>query len=304
MAHSIEIDHRTTSRRPAPTMPDACSTGGCGGPAAEPPPPLDVAPVRVDGVEIPPEAIAREMQNHPAPDPQTAWGEAARALIVRALLLGEARRLGLATEADEDDHEPEDDALIRALLEAHIEAVPVAVDEERLFYDENAHRFRTPDLFEVSHVLIEPDGDADAASAEAEETVRALIEEVGDDPAAFAEVARGLSTCPSAKQDGSLGQVRLREIAPSLAVVVESLREGETHREPVRSRFGWHAVRLHRRIAGQVLPFEAVRERIADMLEARSWSQAASDYIAELVARARIEGVELSRMPAGAEDER
>ncbi|GGK51182.1 peptidylprolyl isomerase [Salinarimonas ramus] len=303
MAHRIEIDHRATTRRPAPTMPEACSSGGCGGgPASEPPPPLDVAPVRVEGVEISPEAIAREMQNHPASDPQTAWGEAARALIVRALLLGEAKRLGLATEAD--DHEPEDDALIRALLEARIEVVPVAGDEERRFYDENAHRFRTPDLFEVSHVLIEPDGDADAASAEAEETVRALIAEVGDDPAAFAEAARGLSTCPSAKQDGSLGQVRLREIAPSLAVVVESLSEGETHREPVRSRFGWHAVRLHRRIAGRVLPFEAVRERIADMLEARSWSQAASDYVAELVARANIEGVQLSRIPAGAGDAR
>ncbi len=302
MVHRIEIDHRAAKGRPAPIMPDACRSGGCGGSAAEPPPPLDVAPVRVAGVEIPPEAIAREMQNHPASDPQSAWAEAARALIVRDLLLEEARRLGLAAEAAEREGEPEDDALIRVLLEARIEAAPVAADEEQRFYDANAHRFRTPDLFEVSHVLIEPDGDADAASAEAEATVRALIEEVGDDPAAFAEAARSLSSCPSSKQDGSLGQVRLREIAPSLAVVVESLRDGETCREPVRSRFGWHAVRLHRRIAGRILPFEAVRERIADMLEARSWSRAASDYVAELVARARIEGVDFPRTPDGGED--
>lgn len=40
----------------------------------------------------------------------------------------------------------------------------------------------------------------------------------------------------------------------------------------MRSRHGWHVLRLARRIEGRVLPFEAVQAKIAEMLGARSWS--------------------------------
>ena len=72
---------------------------------------------------------------------------------------------------------------------------------------------------------------------------------------------------------------------------IEALEEGTTGREPVRSRFGWHVLRLQRRIPGKTLPFEIVEARIADMLEARSWSVSAARYVASLAARSQIEGV-------------
>ena len=102
-------------------MMSSCETGGCGG-GPEPmiPPPPTFGEVRVNGVEIAPEAIAQEIQHHPAPDAETAWTEAARALAVRELLLQEARRLGLEAEPERDDAgrcEAEDDALVRSLLE-------------------------------------------------------------------------------------------------------------------------------------------------------------------------------------------
>ena len=59
----------------------------------------------------------------------------------------------------------------------------------------------------------------------------------------------------------------------------------------MRSRFGWHVIRLHRRISGRTLPFEAVSAKIAETLGARSWSLAAARYVAALAAGARIEGV-------------
>ena len=57
---------------------------------------VSVAPrerVLVNGVEIPPSAIVAETQNHPAPDPVAARAQAVRALVIRELLLQEARRL-------------------------------------------------------------------------------------------------------------------------------------------------------------------------------------------------------------------
>jgi peptidyl-prolyl cis-trans isomerase C len=64
--------------------------------------------VRVDGVVIPRAAIAREIQHHSAKTPADAWHAAARALVVRELLLAEARRLDIAAEpaTDADGHVP------------------------------------------------------------------------------------------------------------------------------------------------------------------------------------------------------
>lgn len=289
----INLGDPAQSRRP-PAMPSACESHGCGGPEPAIPPPPSFGEVRVNGVEIEPEAIAREIQHHPAPDAETAWIEAARALAVRELLLQEARALGLEPEPEADEAgrvEAEDDAVVRALLEAELR--PEAPDEAecRRYYEAQLHRFRTPDLFEASHILIEPEGEDEAAWAVAEAQARTIAAEVGDDPKAFAEAARAFSKCPSAQQDGSLGQIRRGELAAPVQAGIEALTDGTAGREPVRSRFGWHVLRLQRRIEGRTLPFEIVRDRIADMLEARSWSLAAARYVAALAARSEIEGV-------------
>lgn len=283
------------TQRPAPKMMSSCETGGCGG-GPEPliPPPPSFGEVRVNGVEIPPEAIAQEIQHHPAPDAETAWVEAARALAVRELLLQEARRTCGAAEPLTDETgraEIEEDALIRALLEEEVEPAEPGELECRRYYDANANRFRTPDLFEAAHILIEPEGSDEQAWNAALERARAIVSEIGDDPAAFAKAAHTHSGCTSAQQDGSLGQIRRGELVPEVQAGIEALTEGMTAREPVRSRFGWHILRLHHRIAGRTLEFDTVRTRIADMLEARSWSVEAARYVAELAARSHVEGV-------------
>jgi peptidyl-prolyl cis-trans isomerase C len=281
--------------RPAPAMPQACQTGGCGGGPALPPPP-SFGEVRIDGVEIPPEAIAREIQHHPAPDAESAWRSAASALVIRELLVREARRRGIhaGTEPDESGREEtEEEALVRALVEEAVEPEPPDERECRAFYEARRDRFRTPDLFEAAHILLEPEGAEREAWDLAEARARAVIAEVGDDPAAFAEVARQLSACPSASQDGSLGQVSRGELLPAVQAALDALPEGAVRREPVRSPFGWHVIRLHRRIPGRALPYEAVAPRIAEILGARSWSRAATRLVTALAAEAEIEGIVL-----------
>ena len=291
------INLQDPAQKPGPKMMSSCETGGCGG-GPEPmiPPPPSFGEVRVNGVEITPEAIAEEIQHHPAPDAETAWIEAARALAVRELLLQEAQRIGIATEplADEMDRtETDDDAIVRALLEA--EVCPTAPDEGecRRYYDANLQRFRTPDLFEAAHILIEPEGKDEGAWDAALQRARAIVAEIGDDVVAFAAAARSHSACASAQQDGSLGQIRRGELVNEVQTGLEKLADGTTAREPIRSRFGWHILRLHRRINGQCLSFDLVRERIADMLEARSWSIEAARYVSRLAAENEVQGVRI-----------
>ena len=294
MSRRLDVINVAALDRPAPAMPSACESGGCGGPEPAIPPPPSFGEVIVNGVEIAPEAIAREIQHHPAPDAETAWIEAARALAVRELLLQEARRLELEAEVETDEAgriEEEGDAMVRALLEAEVQPAQPGETECRRYYEANAARFRTPDLFEAAHILIEPEGEGDDAWRTAEARARTIAQEVRDDPAAFAAAARAHSGCASARQDGALGEIRRGELVPPVQAGLEALADGETAREPVRSRFGWHVLRLQRRIDGRAVPFELVRDKIAEMLEARSWSVEAARYVAALAARGRVEGV-------------
>lgn len=305
MSKSPVIEYVELPARPEPVMPSACQSGGCGGTAPDPrlrPAPPSFGVVRVNGVEIDPEEIAQEIQHHPAPDGETAWQGAARALALRELLLQEAKRLGIAVASEEDDagrQETPEDALIRMLLEQQLALTPVTVEECRRYYEGHLHRFRTPDLFEASHILIEAGGEDEASWQAAEAEARAILAELGNDPEVFAAVAREFSRCPTAQQGGSLGQIRRGELVESVQQALEAIPEGTTGREPIRSRFGWHLIRLQRKIPGQTLPFEAARERIAEMLEARAWTVAATRYVAELAQAAEVEGVLLD--PAVAE---
>ena len=303
MSEHLQIPRLRPDPRPEPAMPGACQAYGCSGPAPRTPPPPTFSEVRVNGVEISPEDIAQEIQHHPAGSPEAAWTEAARALAIRELLLQEARRLGVdgVPEPDESGRvETDDDATVAELLDREVEPELPGEDECRRYYDTRRERFRTADLFEVSHILLEPEGGDDAAWRAAGVQARALIGEVADDPSAFAAAAREVSACPSAAQDGSLGQVRRGELVSAVQEVIETLAPGEIHRRPVRSDFGWHVIRLHRRIEGHVLPFEAVQGKIAEMMAARSWTVAATRYVADLAAGAEIEGVVVEPAPEAA----
>ncbi|AQQ69387.1 hypothetical protein Mag101_04940 [Microbulbifer agarilyticus] len=242
--------------------------------------------VTVNGVSIGEDVISREMQHHRAESAEDAWQAAARALVIKTLLLQEANDRNIAAQTD-------DDTRVRTLLEQVLTPEKVREEECRRYYDTQTHRFRTPDLFEAAHILIEPNEQSESAWQEAEQSARSLIEQLGDDAQAFSEAAEQYSGCPTAHQGGSLGQIRRGELEPALHDVLETLAEGTLNRKPVRSRFGWHLIRLHRKIDGRTLPFDMAREKILDMLEARAWVNSASHYIAGLAQRADIEGVEI-----------
>ncbi|MEF2070618.1 peptidylprolyl isomerase [Consotaella aegiceratis] len=290
MAHSIAIEHAPVEKRVRSVMPSACESGGCGGaPSPRRPAPPVFSDVFVNGAEIAPEAIAREMQHHPAENADAAWTAAASALVIRHLLLEEARRLDPTRALPGEG--ADDEALIATLLDREVEPALPTDTECRRVYEAERQRFRTADLLEASHVLIEPESDDDEAWTAAREHAAAIIGQVRDDDAAFAEAARAFSRCPSARQNGSLGQIRRGELVREVEGALFSLYPGTTAPQPVRSRFGWHVVRLHRRIEGETLPFEVMKPKIAEMLAARAWTVAASRLVARLVEAAEIEGV-------------
>ncbi|MGE3784626.1 MAG: peptidylprolyl isomerase [Alphaproteobacteria bacterium] len=241
-------------------------------------------PITVNGQLIRDEEIAAEMQHHPAPTMRRAVDAAAKALVVRQLLLQEAARLGMAA----DDENPLD-----RLLASQI-AVPDVDDAAcRRYFEANRKRFRSDELYEACHILIAADESDDAGLRRARQFADALIARLQQQPERFAELARAHSDCPSKEAHGNLGQVTRGEIAPELATALAELGERQLCPDPVRTRHGYHVVRLDRRAAPADLPFEAVRERIAAYLTETAWRSAVRQYIGLLAGRAEITGIDV-----------
>ncbi len=252
--------------------------------------------VSINGTVIPRAAIARETQNHPAGKPIEAWLAAARALVVRELLLQEARRMCVAPEPLEDPEgrrETDDEALIRALVAR--EVVTPRADEAacQRYYDMNRARFRTPDLYEVRHILLAaPPGDREARQR-ARQHAEAIIAALRHEPSAFGEIAGVESACPSSKTGGNLGQVGPGQTVPEFERALSALPVGEVAPAPVESWYGFHVIALDHRIAGRELPFDMVRERIAVWLDEKVRRVAIRQYIAIIAGRAEITGIVL-----------
>jgi peptidyl-prolyl cis-trans isomerase C len=244
--------------------------------------------ISVNGTVIAEPEIARETQHHPAPSLEAARRKAAEALAVRALLLQQADRVAVPREG----HSTEE-ARITALIEREVKTPSADEATCRRYYQTNLARFRSADLFEARHILflVKPDDPAAAAvaRAKAEDAIAVLKEQPGQ----FAEMARLHSACPSGKQGGNLGQVTRGSTVPEVETFLLQLEPGQLCPVPIRSRYGYHVLRLERRVEGRQLPFEVVQEKIAAYLEERVWRQPVHQYIQILAARAEIKGIDL-----------
>ncbi len=253
--------------------------------------------VSVNGVAIARDAIVREMQHHAAPKPIAAWQQAARALVIRELLLQEARRLAVAPQPASDGdgrHETDDEAVIRGLIEREVSVPEPDDDTCRRYYGQNLARFRSPDIFEASHILFAALASDRGAHAKAREDAAAVLAELRARPERFAELAQAHSRCPSAAQGGNLGQITAGQTTPEFEQALLALAPGELCAEPVATRYGFHVIRLDRKHEGRTLPYEVVAERIADYLRESVRRRADAQYVARLVSAAKIEGIELA----------
>lgn len=240
--------------------------------------------ISVNGVTIEEAAIGREMQHHPAPSRGDAEREAATALVIRELLVQRVREceIGGATE----------DERIASLIDSEIH-VPEPTDEEiARYYRRNGLQFTSPALYRAAHIFFPARASNEAASAEAKAKAEAVFAEVTAKPGQFAALARTNSACSSKEEGGSLGLVRKGDTNPELERALATMDVGSTML--VRSRHGYHVLRLDDRAPATELPLEQARGWIAEHLRKSSKRRAIAQYLQLLTARAKIEGIELA----------
>jgi peptidyl-prolyl cis-trans isomerase C len=251
-------------------------------PAPPPGPALPEHDIVVNGTAITAREVAAEMQHHPAPSPEAAWTEAARALVVRRLLLDAAREAALAEE-DEDD-------TIDALLRAEVTIPDPDEAAARRWHAAHPERFGAPESWDASHILLAADPEDAAERAAARSTAEALLAEILATPGALPDLARRHSACPSREQGGHLGRIERGSTVPEFETMLAGLEPGQVCPVVVPTRYGMHVLHLHRRTPRRDTAFEEARREVLADLRRSAWQAAVRQYIAVLAARATIEG--------------
>jgi peptidyl-prolyl cis-trans isomerase C len=208
----------------------------------------------------------------------------------RELLRQRAVAGGLLDEASTEEGRIEQ--AIEELLAREV-VTPTPTDEEcRRYYEAHPREFESGDLVHARHILFQvtPSVRIPEIRACAEQTLNELLR----DPERFAAVAAEMSNCPSGQHGGNLGQIGRGDTVPEFEKAIFRLGLTGLLREVVRTRHGFHIVAIDQRIPGKRLPFDIVRDEIAERLRAMVEQKALRQYISVLAGRADIQGADLN----------
>jgi len=192
-------------------------------------------------------------------------------MIDAILLRKEAKRIGI----DQDKEIQRKvaryrDRLITEKLYRQIAEERSEVTEERIkqAYEERKDQYMQKERIRVSQILIlvppnagpEKEGEA---KAKAEEVLQ--LARKGDD---FTELAKGNSEGPTASRGGDLGYFSRGRMVPEFEEAAFSLNPGDIS-DVVKTKFGYHIIKMIDRQQEEQLSLDAVRDRIVRQLESQ-----------------------------------
>ncbi len=189
----------------------------------------------------------------------------------------------------EDASAEEVDAAIERLIEREVMTPEPSEEECRRYYEANQARFRSGDLVFARHILfqITPGSPVNMVRAWAERMLAQLLAA----PEEFESCAAEASNCPSARQGGNLGQIVRGETVPEFEAALFGDSSIGILPRLITTRYGFHIICIDRRVAGTIVPFDLVRERIAALLSEHVERTALRQYIGLLAGQAELRGV-------------
>lgn len=257
-------------------QPSTDSAAGQSAPAAEPPP--DTVLAVVNGTKITRADVIASAKSLPA-EYQAQIDAIFPALIDRmvdlTLLSSEGRKENL-----QDDSEVK--TRVAQLTDQVIQEVVVRRHLEKMMTDEAIKaRYQTfvaqqPAQTEVraSHILVATEGEA-----------KDIIAQL-DGGADFAVLAKEMSTDPTAKQNsGDLGYFAAADMVPEFSTAAFALEKGQVSKQPVKSQFGWHIIKVADRREKTPPTLEESRKHIEDLLS----SELVTAYLTSLRSAAKVE---------------
>jgi peptidyl-prolyl cis-trans isomerase C len=167
--------------------------------------------------------------------------------------------------------------LIAKLVELEIDKkITVTPEEVSAYYEAHKDEFMTPQLFRASHILVRTEEEANQIKAEL------------DAGADFEELARKRSTDQTALRGGDLGFFQKGQFVQEFEEAVLSMKKGETS-PVVKSRFGYHIIRLTDRVEPTRREFAAVKGFVEERLRKEKRTEALKSFLSGLRGDAKVE---------------
>jgi len=195
-------------------------------------------------------------------------------LINRELIYQDAVKNGVDKGADIEQQMDllRKNVVAGAMLKNVTEAAKISDEELKKEYENRKGQMATTE-YKARHILVEKEDDA-----------KAIIAELGKG-ADFAELAKKKSTEPNAPHGGDLGWFKADEMVESFGNAVETLKNGEYTKTPVKTDFGWHVIKREDSRQVPPPPYEQMREQ----LKMRVQNLQIEQYIGSLRNKAEIE---------------
>ncbi|OGL12308.1 MAG: hypothetical protein A3I17_10925 [Candidatus Rokubacteria bacterium RIFCSPLOWO2_02_FULL_72_37] len=214
---------------------------------------------------------------------RAAWALVELGPLVAAATAADSELPDYLAKHGDEFRQPERRRVQYVLLAEKDFTKPIGDAEVEKYYAAHQKEFETPHQVRAAHVLARV---PDTGGSAAEDKARAKIVDVirrakaGED---FAKLARELSEDPgSAPNGGDLGLVSRGEMVPQFEQAVFALKKGEVSPEPVRTPFGFHAIKVVAVQEGGRKPLREVAAQIRGRLVAEA---------AEAAARARADAI-------------
>lgn len=195
-------------------------------------------------------------------------------LINREILLQEATRLKLHKDKKVMAilKQQKDAVLLQALVSKSPAAKPVSEKELKAFYDKDIKNI-DPTEYKTRHIQVKD-----------EATAKKLITTLNDG-ADFAELATKESKDPSAKNGGDLDWLSAAQMPPAFSKAVAKLKNGMHTQKPVKTKFGYHIIKLEDLRKREIPAFDAVKGQISQVIQQQRFQK----YASKLRSKAKIE---------------
>jgi peptidyl-prolyl cis-trans isomerase C len=227
------------------------------------------------GIKISEEEVNKQLINVKAQFPNEA--EFNNALI----------RMNL-TEASIKEKLQRDLALKKLIEDEVAPKVTVSDSDIRAFYENNPETFKQPERVKASHILIKVDPKADASQkAEAQkkiDSVQAKLQK-GED---FGALAKEYSEGPTGPKGGDLGYFTRGQMVKPFEEAAFAMKPGEVS-GMVETRFGYHLIKVTDKTPEGTMPYDDVKERLAEFLKQQKIQEEINVYVKRLEEKSKIE---------------
>lgn len=156
------------------------------------------------------------------------------------------------------------------------EKVELTDNDIAAYYAANKATFGTPKTVEARHILIRVDENADDETVEdGRKRLLPVLElaRAGED---FGELAKIYSEGPTAEKGGALGAFQKEAMVAPFAEKAFSMGVDEIS-DPIRTRFGWHLIKVEKINEATTKALEEVKETISETLKKEETKELASD---------------------------